>query len=121
MMEALFPLIPSLLLTRQCGSSTVQLGFPSFTVSGKRNVAARASENDGSDSSSPSAPDAGKEASASVEGLPLESKLQLRLEQKLKMKLAKKIRLRRKRLVRKRVLRKKGRWPPSKMKKNKNV
>ncbi|KAK1432232.1 hypothetical protein QVD17_09126 [Tagetes erecta] len=57
----------------------------------------------------------------SVEELPLESKLELKLQQKLKMKLAKKIRLRRKRLVRKRQLRKKGRWPPSKMKKNKNV
>lgn len=57
----------------------------------------------------------------SVESLPLESKQQMILEQRLKMKLAKKIRLRRKRLVRKRRMRKKGRWPPSKMKKNKNV
>ncbi|KAJ7976515.1 50S ribosomal protein 5, chloroplastic [Quillaja saponaria] len=56
-----------------------------------------------------------------VDKLPLESKLQERQEQKLRMKLAKKIRLRRKRLVRKRRLRKKGRWPPSKMKKLKNV
>jgi len=56
-----------------------------------------------------------------VDKLPLESKMQERMAQKLKMKLAKKIRLRRKRLVRKRRLRKKGRWPPSKMKKNKNV
>lgn len=56
-----------------------------------------------------------------VENLPLESKLQLKLEQKLRMKMAKKIRLRRKKLVRKRRMRKKGRWPPSKMKKNKNV
>ncbi|KAF5179281.1 50S ribosomal protein 5 alpha protein [Thalictrum thalictroides] len=56
-----------------------------------------------------------------VENLPLESKQQLMLEQKQRMKLAKKIRLRRKRLVRKRRMRKKGRWPPSKMKKNKNV
>ncbi|XP_042488041.1 50S ribosomal protein 5 alpha, chloroplastic isoform X2 [Macadamia integrifolia] len=61
-----------------------------------------------------------KEETVSVENLPLESKLQLKLEAKLRMKLAKKIRLRRKRLVRKRQLRKKGRWPPSKMKKNKN-
>ncbi|KAI3676178.1 hypothetical protein L1987_85779 [Smallanthus sonchifolius] len=60
-------------------------------------------------------------SSLSVEELPLESKLELKLQQKMKMKLAKKIRLRRKRLVRKRQLRKKGRWPPSKMKKNKNV
>ncbi|KAF9593857.1 hypothetical protein IFM89_025648 [Coptis chinensis] len=56
-----------------------------------------------------------------VEKLPLESKKQLLFEAKLRMKLAKKIRLRRKRLVRKRKLRKIGRWPPSKMKKNKNV
>ncbi|XP_031280450.1 50S ribosomal protein 5, chloroplastic [Pistacia vera] len=57
----------------------------------------------------------------SVDKLPLESKEKERLEQKLRMKLAKKIRLRRKRLVRKRRMRKKGRWPPSKMKKLKNV
>jgi len=62
-----------------------------------------------------------EEAAVPVEDMPLESKLQLKLEQKMRMKLAKKMRLRRKRLVRKRRLRKKGRWPPSKMKKNKNV
>ncbi|XP_028761384.1 50S ribosomal protein 5, chloroplastic [Neltuma alba] len=62
-----------------------------------------------------------KEEVVPVDKLPLESKLQERQEQKLRMKLAKKIRLRRKRLVRKRRLRKKGRWPPSKMKKLKNV
>ncbi|NP_001235409.1 50S ribosomal protein 5, chloroplastic-like [Glycine max] len=62
-----------------------------------------------------------KESGASVEKLPLESKVKEREEQKLRMKLAKKIRLRRKRLLRKRKLRKKGRWPPSKMKKLKNV
>lgn len=56
-----------------------------------------------------------------VQNLPLESKLQLKLEQKMKMKIAKKIRLRRNRLMRKRRMRKKGRWPPSKMKKLKNV
>lgn len=56
-----------------------------------------------------------------VQSLPLESKVQLNLEQKLKMKIAKKIRLRRNRLMRKRKMRKKGRWPPSKMKKLKNV
>ncbi|KAK4346117.1 hypothetical protein RND71_036293 [Anisodus tanguticus] len=61
------------------------------------------------------------EESVSIDNLPLESKLQLKLEQKMKMKLAKNIRLRRKKLVRKRRLRKKGRWPPSKLKKNKNV
>ncbi|XP_055809100.1 50S ribosomal protein 5 alpha, chloroplastic-like [Solanum dulcamara] len=73
----------------------------------------------GSDNPEPS-PEKNEE-SVPVENLPLESKLQQKLEQKMKMKLAKKIRLRRKRLVRKRHLRKKGRWPPSKMKKNKNV
>ncbi|KAK4272405.1 hypothetical protein QN277_020969 [Acacia crassicarpa] len=62
-----------------------------------------------------------KEEVVAIDKLPLESKLQERQEQKLRMKLAKKIRLRRKRLVRKRRLRKKGRWPPSKMKKLKNV
>lgn len=62
-----------------------------------------------------------KEEVVPVDKLPLESKLQERLEQKTRMKLAKKIRLRRKRLVRKRKLRKKGRWPPSKMNKLKSV
>ena len=76
-----------------------------------------ASESDAVESSG----DSGKNSPGSLEDLPLESKLQMKLDQKLKMKLAKKLRLRRKRLVRKRQLRKKGRWPPSKMKKNKNV
>lgn len=66
-------------------------------------------------------PPEGEKEVVSVDKLPLESKLKEREEQKLRMKLAKKIRLRRKRLVRKRHLRKKGRWPPSKMKKLKNV
>ncbi|CAK8543000.1 unnamed protein product [Lathyrus sativus] len=57
----------------------------------------------------------------SVEKLPLESKLKEREEKRLKMKLAKKIRLKRKRLVQKRRLRKKGNWPPSKMKKLEGV
>lgn len=61
------------------------------------------------------------DAVVAVDKLPLESKLKEREEQKLRMKLAKKIRLRRKRLVNKRKLRKKGNWPPSKMKKLKNV
>lgn len=62
-----------------------------------------------------------KEVAVPVEKMPLESKLQERMEQKMRMKMAKKIRLRRKRLLRKRKMRKKGRWPPSKMKKLKNV
>lgn len=73
-------------------------------------------------------PDAGESVSESddeeklqSEKIPLDAKLQQKLEQKLKMKLAKKIRLRRKRLVRKRRMRKKGRWPPSKANKLKNV
>lgn len=70
----------------------------------------------GTDSDTPEA-----SSDSEDENLPLESKLQLKLEHKMKMKLAKKIRLRRKKLVRKRGLRKMGRWPPSKMKKNKNV
>lgn len=66
-------------------------------------------------------PSDGKEEVVPVDKLPLESKMQERMDQKMRMKLAKKIRLKRKRLVRKRQLRKKGRWPPSKMKKLKNV
>ncbi|KAL1531136.1 50S ribosomal protein 5, chloroplastic-like [Salvia divinorum] len=74
------------------------------------------------DGTDPTAPESGgKEKSTPVENLPLQSKVQELEQQRIKMKLAKKIRLRRKRLVRKRHLRRKGRWPPSKMKKNKNV
>ncbi|PIN18865.1 hypothetical protein CDL12_08451 [Handroanthus impetiginosus] len=80
-----------------------------------------ANETDSTTPESPPPPSDNKEESVPVENLPLESKLQQKLEQKMKMKMAKKIRLRRKRLVRKRRLRKKGRWPPSKLKKNKNV
>lgn len=69
----------------------------------------------------PPPPSEGEMTNIPVEDLPLESKQQLLLEARLRMRLAKKIRLRRKRLVMKRRLRKKGRWPPSKMKKNKNV
>ncbi|WVZ71570.1 hypothetical protein U9M48_020142 [Paspalum notatum var. saurae] len=56
-----------------------------------------------------------------IEEMPFESKQKMIMEQRARMKLAKKLRQRRKRLVRKRKLRKKGRWPPSKMKKLKNV
>ncbi|WOL06787.1 hypothetical protein Cni_G15521 [Canna indica] len=81
------------------------------------------SETGGKDGNEPEAapPEGSQLEAASVENLPLESKLQMKLEQKLRMKLAKKIQLRRKRLLRKRKMRKKGRWPPSKMKKLKNV
>jgi 50S ribosomal protein 5 len=56
-----------------------------------------------------------------IDEMPLESKMTMIAGQRARMKLAKKLRQRRKRLVRKRRLRKKGRWPPSKMKKLKNV
>ncbi|XP_051149221.1 50S ribosomal protein 5 alpha, chloroplastic [Andrographis paniculata] len=82
------------------------------------------SETDGAEPASPDSPTPpsdGEGKNIPIEKLPLESKLQLKLEQKMRMKMAKKIRLRRKRLVRKRHLRKKGRWPPSKLKANKNV
>ncbi|KAL8493619.1 hypothetical protein ACS0TY_024704 [Phlomoides rotata] len=82
------------------------------------------SDVDGVDSTSPESPTPasdGPEKSVSVEKLPLESKLQEKLEKQTRMKLAKKLRLRRKRLVQKRHMRKKGRWPPSKVKKHKNV
>lgn len=84
-------------------------------------IAQVSADADGKDPEGIDTPKEASEESVSVEKLPLESKLQLMQEQKLRMKLAKKIRLRRKRLVRKRRMRKKGRWPPSKMKKNKNV
>ncbi|XP_043696238.1 50S ribosomal protein 5 alpha, chloroplastic isoform X2 [Telopea speciosissima] len=91
-------------------------------VPARRMLTVRASiDTDGLSPEDDGPPGEDKEETVSVENLPLESKLQLKLEQKLRMKLAKKIRLRRKRLVRKRQMRKKGRWPPSKMKKNKNV
>lgn len=94
-----------------------------FPFGEKRSLIVRASsETDGNDESELQLPPSeGSAETVSVENLPLESKLQMKLDQKLRMKLAKKIRLRRKRLVRKRRMRKKGRWPPSKMKKNKNV
>lgn len=87
-------------------------------------VVKASSDIDGVDSTSPESPTPASdvpEKSVSVQNLPLESKLQEMLEQKTRMKLAKKIRLRRKRLVQKRHMRKKGRWPPSKVKKHKNV
>jgi 50S ribosomal protein 5 len=72
-------------------------------------------------------PDAGESQSESdddedvpFDKLPL--KLQQKLEHKMRMKLSnKKIRLRRKKLVRKRRMRKRGCWPPSKMKKMKKM
>ncbi|KAI5074768.1 hypothetical protein GOP47_0011018 [Adiantum capillus-veneris] len=55
------------------------------------------------------------------EGAPVNELSKLQLESDLLKKKAKRAELRRKRLVRKRHLRKKGRWPPSKMAKLKNV
>lgn len=92
-----------------------------FVVNRSCSVVVKASSDGTGPTESTEASADGKEEAVSVDKLPLESKLQERAEQKLRMKLAKKIRLRRKRLVRKRKLRKKGRWPPSKMKKLKNV
>ncbi|KAL3637086.1 hypothetical protein CASFOL_019385 [Castilleja foliolosa] len=94
-----------------------------FTLNNRSALIAKASsDGNGPEAEAPITPPSDiKEKSVPVENLPLESKLQLLQEQRIKMKLAKKIRLRRKRLVRKRHLRKKGRWPPSKLKKNKNV
>ncbi|KAM7523130.1 hypothetical protein LguiA_013032 [Lonicera macranthoides] len=56
-----------------------------------------------------------------LEDLHLEPKLQLKLEQRMKMRISKKIILRSKKLVKKRGMRMKGRWPPSNMNKNKNI
>ncbi|WOL06791.1 hypothetical protein Cni_G15525 [Canna indica] len=100
-------------------------GISSTSPFGERSlvIVHASSETGGKDGNEPEAapPEGSRLEAASVENLPLESKLQMKLEQKLRMKLAKKIRLRRKRLLRKRKMRKKGRWPPSKMKKLKNV
>ncbi|XP_059668259.1 large ribosomal subunit protein cL37 alpha [Cornus florida] len=95
--------------------------YAPFVLKERVAVIVKAASVDGMGSDGGEPPSEGKEEVVPVENLPLESKLQLKLEQKTRMKLAKKIRLRRKRLVRKRHLRKKGRWPPSKMNKNKNV
>ncbi|XP_068330290.1 large ribosomal subunit protein cL37-like [Pyrus communis] len=92
-------------------------GSGSVVVKASSDIDGTAAANEGSEP----LPDSKEEVAVPVDKLPLESKLQERLEQKAKMQLAKKIRLRRNRLVRKRKLRKKGRWPPSKMKKLKNV
>ncbi|XP_022967912.1 50S ribosomal protein 5 alpha, chloroplastic-like [Cucurbita maxima] len=102
----------------------VRLRNPSFVENTVSFIVKAASEIDTTgetDSNEPKPSAEAKKEDVPVDKLPLESKLQERLEQKARMKLAKKIRLRRKRLVRKRHLRKKGRWPPSKMKKLKNV
>ncbi|GER52571.1 50S ribosomal protein 5 [Striga asiatica] len=92
-----------------------------FILNNRDSLIVKASSDDSETGSANPPSDSKEESNIPVENLPLESKLQEKIDQKLRMKLAKKIRLRRKRLVRKRRLRKKGRWPPSKLKKNKNV
>ncbi|KAI4300947.1 hypothetical protein L6164_034272 [Bauhinia variegata] len=102
--------------------SRVRISTP-FTVERTGAVIVRVAADAGGTTSAEDgdSPAESKKEDVPVDKLPLESKLKEREEQRLKMKLAKKIRLRRKRLVRKRRMRKKGRWPPSKMKKLKNV
>ncbi|KAL5226264.1 hypothetical protein ABZP36_014529 [Zizania latifolia] len=90
------------------------------SFSKKRPVSVHASAESGADTPDADQPEETKLA-ASIESMPLESKQKMIMEQRARMKLAKKLRQRRRRLVQKRRLRKKGRWPPSKMKKLKNV
>ncbi|KAF0917464.1 hypothetical protein E2562_020580 [Oryza meyeriana var. granulata] len=90
----------------------------SFTK--KRPVSVHASAEAGAEEAGTDQPEEPKPV-ASIETMPLETKQKMIMEQRAKMKLAKKLRQRRRRLVQKRRLRKKGRWPPSKMKKLKNV
>jgi hypothetical protein len=80
----------------------------------RRNIVIKATAADGA------APEPAAEPSAAVEA-PASPISELKLQSDILKKLAKKAELKRKRLVRKRHLRKKGRWPPSKMKKNQNV
>lgn len=90
----------------------------SFTK--KRLVSVHASAEAGAEEAGTDQPEEPK-PTVSIETMPLETKQKMIMEQRAKMKLAKKLRQRRRRLVQKRRLRKKGRWPPSKMKKLKNV
>ncbi|KAF6163860.1 hypothetical protein GIB67_024715, partial [Kingdonia uniflora] len=103
--------------------NAVRISVPFYAQQQRGTLTVRASSDvDGVSSGNPAeAVEETKEETVAVENLPLESKLQEKLEQKVRMKLAKKLRLRRARLMRKRKMRKQGRWPPSKMRKNKNV
>ncbi|XP_006645769.1 50S ribosomal protein 5, chloroplastic [Oryza brachyantha] len=92
----------------------------SASFTNKRPVSVHASAEAGAEEAGTDQPEEPKPA-ASIETMPLETKQKMIMEQRAKMKLAKKLRQRRRRLVQKRRLRKKGRWPPSKMKKLKNV
>ncbi|WVZ16426.1 hypothetical protein V8G54_009408 [Vigna mungo] len=126
-----FPTSSSLLTLRIPTDLRVHLAQPSKPLNGDRITTPRGTKGalivcaaaDGSSSPAEALPpvESEKASDVSIEKLPSESKVKEREEQKLRMKLAKKIRLRRKRLLRKCKLRKKGRWLPSKMKKLKNV
>ncbi|KAF3327055.1 hypothetical protein FCM35_KLT07173 [Carex littledalei] len=59
------------------------------------------------------------EEAVSVENLPLQSKQQQLYELRMKLKTNRILRRRRRRLLRKRRLRKRGKWPLAKLKKNK--
>ncbi|ESW34009.1 hypothetical protein PHAVU_001G116500 [Phaseolus vulgaris] len=130
-LQSSFPSSSSILALPITTASRVLVALPSKPLNGVRITGPRGKKcalivsaaAEGSSSPAEALPpvESEKESGVSVEKLPLESKVKEREEQKLRMKLAKKIRLRRKRLLRKRKLRKKGRWPPSKMKKLKNV
>ncbi|PON80670.1 50S ribosomal protein [Parasponia andersonii] len=109
------------LLPKSCVG--VGFGGPTTSVGNKRGtLIAKASSGipDGGDDDDAQS-ESDDDADLPVDELGLDAKLLNKLEKKLKMKVAKKIRLRRKKLVHKRRLRKKGRWPPSKMKKLSNV
>ncbi|PON89795.1 50S ribosomal protein [Trema orientale] len=117
------PLKPFYLLPKSC----VGVGFGGPTTSGgnkRRTLIVKASSgipDGGGDDDDDVQLESDDDEDLPVDELGLDAKLLNKLEKKLKMKVAKKIRLRRKKLVHKRRLRKKGRWPPSKMKKLSNV
>ncbi|KAJ6912461.1 hypothetical protein NC651_015002 [Populus alba x Populus x berolinensis] len=79
------------------------------------------SKGTGPDSWQPLSESDDEEEDVVLDKIPLDSKLQLKLEHKMKMKFGKKIRLRRKKLDRKRGMRKRGKWPPLKANKLKNI
>ncbi|ONM31411.1 50S ribosomal protein L40 [Zea mays] len=101
------------------GSSPLNVTATCASFAEKRSAPVHATA-EGSEAGAAEQPEEPKPATK-IEEMPLESKQKMIMEQRARMKLAKKLRQRRKRLVRKRKLRKKGRWPPSKMKKLKNV
>ncbi|XP_047053114.1 50S ribosomal protein 5, chloroplastic-like [Lolium rigidum] len=108
--------VPSSALRLQCKNTA---SFSHVSPSKKTPVIVHASADAGA-ADAAEQPEKQKPA-ASIEEMPLESKQKMILEQRARMKAAKKLRQRRRRLVQKRRLRKKGSWPPSKMKKLKNI